>query len=52
LAQSQSCNQRLRASTLADLGPRLAEIRLLTQGAIVAISRLPLPAAERSPDQT
>lgn len=45
LNRSQALNRRIHAGQLADLGPALAELRYLTQGAIAAIARLPLPPA-------
>lgn len=48
LNRTQALNRRIHAGQLADLGPALAELRHLTQGAIAAIARLPLPPAPQS----
>jgi CheY-like chemotaxis protein/two-component sensor histidine kinase len=48
VARAQVFNHRLHTGALTDLGPGLAELRLLTEGAIVAISRLPVPGSDRT----
>ncbi len=43
LARTQALNRQVQQGLIDDLAPKLAEIRLLTEGTIAAISRLPRP---------